>query len=65
MPNTIEKELTVSSIFDPYFHATNSGEMIDLLQNNEVVGDIIAALKSEYCIHTYDRHNDQCGEDTI
>ena len=30
MPDTIETELTVSSIFDPYFHVTNSGEMIDI-----------------------------------
>ena len=26
MPDTIGKELTVSSIFDPYFHVMNSGE---------------------------------------
>ena len=53
MPDTIEKELTVSSIFDPYFHVTNSGEMVDVSQNSEVVCDVVDALQSGYCSHTY------------
>ena len=58
MPDTIGKELTVSSIFDPYFHVTNSGEMVDVTQNSEVRGDVVAALQSEYCSNTYNRHNE-------
>ena len=64
MPNTIETELTVLSILDPYIHVTNSDEMVDVSCNSEVVSDVIAALKSEYCSHTYNQHNEYCDEDT-
>ena len=64
MPNTIETKLTVSSIFDPCFHVTNDGEMIDISRNSEVVSNIVAALESEYCSNTFNCHNVHCDEDT-
>lgn len=39
----IEKELTVSSIFDPFSHITNSGEMVDVLRNSQVMSDDVFA----------------------
>ena len=53
MSDTIEMELTVSFIFDPYFHVTNSSEIVDILRNSEVASDVTSALESEYCGHTY------------
>ena len=53
MPDTTETESTVSLIFELYFHFTNSDEMVDVSRNSEVIGDVIVALKSEYCSHTY------------
>ena len=64
MPDTIETELIVSSIFDPYFHVTNSGEMVDVSRNSEVVCDVIAALESEYCSHIYNWDNEHCNKGT-
>ena len=64
MPDTIKSELTVSSIFDPYFHVTNSGEMVDISRNSEVVSDVISALQSEYYGHTYNWHNEHCDNGT-
>ena len=64
MPDTIETELTVSSIFDPYFHVTNSGEMIDISRISELVSDVISALQSEYCGHTFTCHNEHCDTET-
>ena len=63
-PDIIEKELIVSSIFDPYFHVTNSGEMVDVSQNSEVVGNVVSALQSEYCNHIYNQHNEHCDAGT-
>ena len=57
MPDTIETKLTVSSIFDPYFHVTNSGEMVDISGNSEVMSDVVTALEAEYCSHTFNCHN--------
>ena len=34
VPDTIKTELTVSSIFDPYFHVANSGERVDISRNS-------------------------------
>ena len=62
IPDTIETKLTVSSIFDPYFHVINSGEVVDASRNSEVVGDVIAALEPEYYGHTYNQHNEHCDE---
>ena len=53
MPDTIEKELKVSSIFDPYYHVMNLREMVDMTQNSEVISDVVAALQIEYCSNTY------------
>ena len=47
MPNTIETEFTISSIINPYFHVTNSGEMVDILRHCEVISDVFSALQSE------------------
>ena len=60
MLDIIGKKLTVSSIFDPYFHVMNSGEIVDVTQNSEVSSDVVAALQSEYCSHTYNCHNEHC-----
>ena len=60
----IEKDLTVSLIFDLYFHVTNSGEIINVSHNSEKVSDAISALESEFCSHIYNRHNDHRDEGT-
>ena len=64
MPDTIETELTVSSIFDPYFHVTNSGEMVDISWNSEVMRDVVATLEAGYCSHTFNYHNKHCDKET-
>ena len=64
MPDTIETELTISSMFDPYFHVTNSGEMVDISRHYKVVGDVVSTLQSEYCGHTYNCHNEHCDKET-
>ena len=64
MPDTTETESTVSLIFELYFHFTNSDEMVDVSRNSEVIGDVIVALKSEYCSHTYNWNNEHCDEVT-
>ena len=64
MPDTIKTELTVSSIFDPYFHITNNGDMIDVTKNSDVIGDVVAALESKYCGNTYNHHNMHRDKDT-
>ena len=64
MLDTIETELTVSSIFDPYFHVTNNGKMVDISRNSEVIINVVSALESENCGNTYNRHNVHCDKDT-
>ena len=64
MPDTIEIKLTVSFIFDPYFHVTNDGKMVDISRNSEVISDVVAALESEYCSNTFNHHNVHCDENT-
>ena len=46
MPTTIEKELIILLIVDLFFHVINSGEMVNVSQNSEVVRDVVAALES-------------------
>ena len=36
----------------------NLGEIVDVTQNSEVRNDVVAALQSEYCSHTYNCHNE-------
>ena len=64
MSDTIETELTVSSIFDLYYHITNSGDMVDVSTNSEVISDVVAALESEYYSHTFNCHNGHCDKET-
>ena len=64
MPDTIETKLTVLYVFDPYFHVNNSGEMVDISRNSEVMSDGVAVLEVEYCSHTFNCHNKHCNKDT-
>lgn len=64
MPSRIETELIISSVFDSYFHVTNSDEMVVISRNSEVICDVISALQSEYCGHTYNQYNEHCDRDT-
>ena len=65
MSDTIGTKLIVSSIFDPYFYVTNSGEMVDISRNSEVMSDVIVVvLEAEYCSHTFNYHIKHCDKDT-
>ena len=47
LADTIETNLTVSSVFGPLYHITNNGDMVDVSDNDETRYDLIASLESE------------------
>ena len=63
--DTIETNLTLSSVFGPLYHITNNGNMVDVSNNNEARVDLIASLESEYCSGSYSYHNCHCDENTV
>ena len=65
LADTIETDLTVSSVFGPLYHITNNGDMVDISNNNETRYDLIASLELEYCSDSFSRHNCHRDEDTI
>ena len=38
--------------------------MVDISRHCEVVSDVVSALQSEYCGHTYNCHNEHCDKET-
>ena len=56
--------MTISSIFNPYFHITINGDMVDVSRNSKVISDVVAALESKYCGNTYNHHHVQRDKDT-
>ena len=65
LADTIETNLTVSSVFGPLYHITNSGDMVDVSNNDQTRYDLIASLESEYCRDSFSRHNCHRDEETI
>ena len=65
LADTIETNLTVSSVFGPLYHITNNGNMVDISNNNETRYDLIASLESEFCSDSFSRHNCHRDEDTV
>lgn len=58
MKDTIKNEITISSMFDPIFHVTNSGELIDVSLNSDVMSDVVVVLESEHCRDSFNVHKD-------
>ena len=56
MMDTIKK-VTVSSIFDKFFHVTNSGEVIDMSSNSKVMSYLVAILEPKYYGKSNNHHN--------
>ena len=65
LADTIETNLTVSSVFGPLYHITNNGNMVDVSDNDETRYDLIASLESEYCRDSFSCHNCHRDEETI
>ena len=66
LADTIETDLTVSSVFGRLYHITNNGDMVDVSDNDETRYDLIALLESEYCRDlSFSCHNCHRDEDTI
>ena len=63
--DTIETDLTISSVFDSLYRITNNGNIVDVSNNNETRYDLIASLELEYCSDSFSCQNCHRDEDTV
>ena len=63
--DTIETDLTVSSVFGPFYHITDNGDIVYIFDNNLASVNLVVSLESEYYSISYSCQNCYCDENII